>query len=86
MQLMVVILNSIFGLIEGVIFLDCILSWIPFQDNKWIMYVHNLADPFCAPFRKLQQRYIPNFPLDFSPVVAIFICEILKSIVLSILS
>lgn len=85
MQLMVVILDSLFGLIEGIIFLDCILSWIPSMENKLIMYVHSLADPFCSPFRKIQQKFIPEFPLDFSPIIAIFIIEMLKNLIVSIL-
>lgn len=79
--------NLIFGFIEAVIFIDVILSWIPInQSNKFFDIIHMISEPVLAPFRSLQNRFSPQLPIDFSPLIAIFLIEIVHNILLSVLA
>ena len=79
-------INLIFGLIEAVIFIDVIISWIPMnQSNKFFDIIHMMSEPILAPFRSLQERFSPQLPIDFSPMIALFLLMIIQNILLSVL-
>lgn len=79
-------INLIFGLIEAVIFIDVIISWIPMnQSNKFFDIIHMISEPILAPFRSLQERFSPQLPIDFSPMIALFLLMIIQNILLSVL-
>lgn len=73
------VLNTLFGLLELAILLECIASWIPeIQGNKFISLIHNFTYPLLDPFRRLQDKFSPGLPMDFSPIIALFVIDILK--------
>ena len=75
------VLNTLFNLLELSILLECITSWIPqIQGNKFIGIIHNFTYPLLEPFRKLQNRFSPGLPMDFSPIIALFVIDLLKGI------
>ena len=75
------VLNTLFNLLELAIFIECIASWIPqIQGNKFISIIHNFTYPLLEPFRKLQDRFSPGLPMDFSPIIALFVIDLLKRI------
>ena len=78
------VLKMLFGLLELAILLECIASWIPeIQGNKFISLIHNFTYPLLEPFRKLQNRFSPGLPMDFSPIIALLVIDLLKRILLS---
>lgn len=78
--------NLLFRFLEMAIFIDVILSWIyRGNGNAFTNLIHVFTDPFMAPARKLQEKIAPGLMLDFSPIVALFILDILRSIIFAIL-
>lgn len=76
------VLDTLFSLLELTIFIECIASWIPqIQGNKFITMIHNFVYPILEPFRKLQDRFIPGLPMDFSPIIALLVINLLRGIV-----
>ena len=73
------VFNTLFGLLELAILLECIASWIPeIQGNKFISLIHNFTYPVLDPFRRLQDKFSPGLPMDFSPIIALFVIDVLK--------
>ena len=78
----VTVLNMLFGLLELAILIECIASWIPqLQENKFIRVIHNFIYPILEPLKRLQDKFIPGLPMDFSPIIALVVINILKRIV-----
>jgi YggT family protein len=76
-----IILDTFLNLLELTIFIECITSWVPqIQGNKFISLIHNFIYPILEPFRRLQDKLVPGSPLDFSPIIALFIIDFLKRI------
>ena len=76
------VLNMLFKLLELTIFIECIASWVPqFQGNKFIILVHNFINPILEPLKRLQDKIIPGLPMDFSPIIALVLLNMLKSLV-----
>lgn len=74
-------------LLELAIFITVIISWLPIQkDNRFIKLLYQITEPIMAPIRNLLQRssFTKNLMIDFSPVVAILLLELLKGIIFNI--
>lgn len=81
-----VALSLLFRLLEGAILLDVILSWImPGKRGGFIDLLHVFTDPFMIPGRKIQEKLMPGFMIDFSPIIALLLLDILRKIIFSIL-
>ncbi len=79
------IIINVFWVIELLIVARVFMSWIPFNINYKIkQFIVDLTEPLLSPFRNL----IPptKFGFDFSPVLAFLCLEILKQILLNLLS
>jgi YggT family protein len=79
-------LNLLFNLLEYAIFIDVILSWVyRGSGNVLIDILHIFTEPFMAPARRIQQKFMPSSMLDFSPIIAYFIIVVLRNIMLRLL-
>ena len=79
------IIINVFWVIELLIVARVFMSWMPININYKIKYfIVNLTEPLLSPFRNL----IPpsKFGFDFSPVLAFLCLEILKQILLNLLT
>lgn len=77
------VLSLLFNLLELAIIIDFISSWIPqIQGSKVISIIHNFIYPVLDPIRRVQDRLIPGLPIDFSPMVALFAIDFIKSTIL----
>jgi YggT family protein len=77
------VLNSLFSLLTLIIIIDCVASWVPqFQDNKIIRAIHEFIYPILEPLRRLQDKLMPGLPMDFSPLIAFALLNIIKRILL----
>ncbi|WP_160688861.1 YggT family protein [Clostridium sp. C2-6-12] len=84
--MIVTIVITLFNLLELAILLEVILSWIPqIGNNKFVSTIHNFIYPLMEPLKGLQDRLIPGLPIDFSPILALFILDILKRLILGII-
>ncbi|MHC1720987.1 MAG: YggT family protein [Clostridiaceae bacterium] len=76
----------LFRFIEMAILLEVILSWImPGKQNMFTDLLHMFTDPFMIPGRKLQSMIAPNLMIDFSPIIALILVDILQRIVFMLL-
>lgn len=77
-----IILDSFFKLLELAILVDIVASWIPqIQGNKFVVMIHSFIYPLLEPFRRLQDRIMPNLPIDFSPILLLIVLDIFKDII-----
>lgn len=68
------------------IFVWCILSWLPIPREGLIADVVGAIDTLVSPYVGLFRRFIPPFGgLDFSPILAIVILQLLERLLLGIL-
>ena len=73
------IISIIFRVIEAIIFIRVIMSWIPSQ-GEFARLVHTITEPLLAPFRVILP--IGNFGgVDLSPIILLFLLEFLQGIV-----
>ena len=80
------IIIKLFNLLELAILLEVIISWIPqLRDNKFVSIIHNFVYPMMEPIKALQNRLVPGLPIDFSPIVALFILDVFKKLLLGVL-
>ena len=79
-------INGVFRIFELLIFADIIISWVmPHSSNPLVQIIRSITEPLLIPGRRLQQRFSPNLPIDFSPFIAIIILGMVRSFLLSIL-
>ncbi len=79
------IITNIFWVIELLIVARVFMSWVPININYKIkQFIIDLTEPILSPFRNLIP--ISKFGFDFSPVLAFLSLEILKQILLNLLS
>lgn len=75
--------NLIFTLLTLLIFVRVLLSWVRVNPyNPLIRLLYDLTDPILVPFQRLIP---PAGGLDFSPLVALIVIDLLRRLVLSLL-
>lgn len=82
------IVNLIFRAWELALFARIIMSWIPHDPfHPFIQFLQKVTDPIMLPCRNLLDRVIPSntMGIDFSPILAFFVLDISKSILVKIL-
>ncbi len=78
-----------FRVVEILILLRIILSWIPFKREYAIVrFVFSVTEPILAPIRNLIARSSvgKNMMFDFSPILAYIILGILQRIILMLIA
>lgn len=78
------LINSIIYVVELLIFLRCILSFLPFN-NGFTGWVYMATEPILRPFRQLTERFSGGMPVDFSPLLALLVLQFAQRIVISLL-
>lgn len=73
--------NILFNLLEYLIFIDVILSWVYRGENSITRLIHAATEPILAPGRKIQERLMPQVPVDLSPILGLFIISLLQRVV-----
>jgi YggT family protein len=81
------LVDILFQLYWWIIFIRVILSWLPMAGlhidsyNPLIRLLYQLTDPILEPLR----RYTTFGMMDFSPIVALLILDVLRRVILSVL-
>jgi YggT family protein len=81
--------DMVFSVAQILIFANVVMSWIPPLRNGPIgKIVTGLVDPLLSPIRKLVSKSPlgGGMPLDFSPIIALFLLMFLRNIVISIIA
>jgi YggT family protein len=90
MTILITIVSALFSIYELLIFIRILLSWInvnpyrPTIDHPLVRLLEQVTDPILKPLR----RTIPPIggTLDISPIIALFGLEILRRIIVGLLS
>ncbi len=81
MSVLGISLIRLLDVISFIIVIQCVLSWIPsIRMSKLYEALSIITDPIEEPIRKVQYRYV-SIPVDFSPIVAILLIQLLQRIV-----
>ncbi|NLY18638.1 MAG: YggT family protein [Clostridiaceae bacterium] len=78
-----------FRVIEILIFLRIILSWLPIsKDNALFQFLYSVTEPILAPIRNLIARssFGRNMMFDFSPVLAYLLLGFAERIIILIIA
>ncbi|MDR0958420.1 MAG: YggT family protein [Clostridiales bacterium] len=81
-------INWFTRVIEVLIFVNVILSWIPpLRASVFGRIIYSLTEPLLSPIRYLLSRspISRSMPLDFSPIIALFLLQILSTAIISII-
>ncbi|MDO4540760.1 MAG: YggT family protein [Syntrophomonadaceae bacterium] len=78
------LVNLAFEIYVLIIVVRCVLSFFPHNPRQPIYkFFYDMTDPVLQPL----QRYLPPMgPIDFTPLVAILLLMVLRSVVVFILS
>lgn len=80
-----------FNLLEVLIFVRVLLSWLPInaRTNPILAIVYAITDPILNPIRRMLQKSPlggRGMMLDFSPFFALFVLALAQSIILNIIA
>lgn len=85
LNLLVIVIHWAFRIYYLLILANILLSWIPHnRGNAVIRFIYEMTEPYLRIFR----RFIPvspRFPIDFSPIIAIFVLYFIESILLKLI-
>lgn len=81
-----VFVNALFRFYEILVVIWCILSWIPRRRGGLFDDIAGAIDRIVHPYIGLFQRIIPPLGgIDFSPIVAVFVLDIIERVVLRLI-
>ena len=74
--------NLFFMVLTIAVFIRVLLSWVPNIDprNPGIAFLYGITEPILAPIRSIMPR---TMMFDFSPMIAIFVLQAVRSVLLS---
>lgn len=84
-MLIITMLIYLIRILEWAVIIDCVLSFLPVDslyDFKRI--VNTITNPFLEPFRRIQERFMPNFMIDFSPFFVLILFNIIERIIITL--
>ncbi len=83
MLFLINLINVLFSALNLAILARVILSWVRADPyNPLVRILYQITEPILAPFRRVIP---PTAGLDFSPIVAFFVLEVLRRLLISIL-
>lgn len=81
MSVLGISLIRLLDVISFIIVIQCVLSWIPsIRMSKLYEALSVITDPIEEPIRQVQYRYV-SLPIDFSPLIAILLIQVLQRLV-----
>lgn len=77
------IVSTIFNVYIYLVIARVLLSWVPHNPSQPIFrFIYETTDPVMTPFRRLIP---PIGGIDFSPIIVIFVIEIVRKVVIGLL-
>ncbi len=68
----------------ALILIRVVFSWIRVSDNALTRFVYEVTEPVLGLFRRLIPPR-PTFPIDFSPIIAFIVLQVIETIILKVL-
>lgn len=86
MSLLIRFINFAINIYTFLIIARAIISWVnPDPYNQVVRILDRFTEPVLYPIRKLLWRVTGNLPIDFSPLIAIVLIQIVGSFIKRIL-
>lgn len=80
------ILGKLVNFYEFLIIVYCLLSWFPRGRGGFIDDLSAVLESICGPFLNIFRRFIPAMGgIDFSPVIAIVVLNLIEGLVMVII-
>lgn len=83
MYKIIFLINKIEYILEILIFIRIILSWIPNFNNSFTEIVYSLTDPLLKNFSKVLR--IGNLYVDIAPFIFIIILRLIRYLIISVI-
>ena len=76
------VVNVLFMVLTIAVFIRVLLSWVPNIDprNPGIEFLYGITEPILAPIRSIMPK---TMMFDFSPMIAIFVLQAVRSVLVS---
>ena len=73
--------NLFFMVLTIAVFIRVLLSWVPNIDprNPGIAFLYGITEPILAPIRSIMPR---TMMFDFSPMIALFVLQAIRTVLL----
>lgn len=86
MRVIVYMITRLITLYEWLIIIRAVVSWFePNPYNPFYNFLVRITEPFLVYFRRVFLSLFYRIRVDLSPLIAIIVLEILKSVLISIL-
>ena len=77
-----IIINNAFNLLQMLILIRVILSWITHDPyNQFILLLYQITEPILKPVREILP--MQSMGMDFSPIVVFFLLGVVKKLLLA---
>jgi len=78
------IVKICFEVVQWLIIARVVLSWINVNPNSQLVrFIYEFTEPILEPFRRLIPR--GSVPLDFSPLIALIVLQLLERFILRLI-
>lgn len=78
--------DALLKLLELLILVECVASFAaPYSNNDILCMIKRITAPILEPIRRFEYRLFPTLPLDISPIIAIFIFDLIRRLLIRIL-
>ncbi len=86
MSLLIRFIDFAVNIYTFLIIVRAIISWVnPDPYNPIVRTLDRLTEPILNPIRKVMWRISGNLPIDFSPIIAIFLIQLAGKLLIRIL-
>ncbi len=76
--------QTFFRVVQILVIIRVLLSWFPnVRYTDFYKLIHSLTEPLMKPFRRMLN--MSNVGLDFSPIIVLFILQIVERFVIGLL-
>ena len=82
-------INVFFQVVYYLLLARILMSWFPGAgDTRIGVFLYNMTEPIVGPFRKMidDSPIAGGMMLDFSPIIAFFVLDIVKRVLISLVA
>jgi YggT family protein len=84
MTTLIILVRSAFEVYCWIIIARILISWLPHNPGHPVTrFIYEVTEPLLAPIRRIMPR--TSMPIDFSPIVAVLLLNLLQRLIISLL-
>ena len=86
MYFIYIVVNKVVDILNILLLIRVVMSWIPMGDNAFTRAVYTVTEPMLAPIRRAIYPLTRNLPIDLSVIVAYFLIRLVRQTIFQILA